>query len=75
MALFLRKYFPEDVRGKNEIEFLERKQVSMSIVEYAVKFAELAKFYPHYSETNAEFSKCIKFENGLRPEIKKAVGY
>ena len=39
------------------------------------KFVELAKFYPHYSEATAEFSKCIKFENGLRPEIKKAVGY
>ena len=35
----------------------------------------MAKFYPHYAEENAEFSKCIKFENGLRPEIKKAVGY
>lgn len=35
----------------------------------------MAKFYPHYDGANAEFSKCIKFENGLRPEIKKAVGY
>ncbi|XP_058783872.1 uncharacterized protein LOC131658615 [Vicia villosa] len=32
------------------------------------------KFYPHYNEA-AEFSKCIKFGNGLRPEIKKAIGY
>ena len=47
----------------------------MSVVEYAAKFAELAKFYPHYTEENAGFSKCIKFENGLRPEFKKAVGY
>ena len=72
---FLRKYFPEDVRGKKEIEFLELKQGNMSVVEYAAKFTELAKFYPHYAEENAEFSKCIKFENGLRPKIKKAVGY
>ena len=71
----LRKYFPEDVCGKKEIEFLELKQGSMSVVEYAAKFAELAKFYPHYAEENAEFSKCIKFENSLRPEINKAVGY
>ena len=71
----MRKYFPEDVRGKKEIEFLELKQGSMSVVEYAAKFTELAKFYPHYSGANAEFSKCIKFENGLRPKIKKAVGY
>ena len=36
---------------------------------------ELAKFYPHYSTETVEFLKCIKFENGLCPEIKKAVGY
>ncbi|XP_050909944.1 uncharacterized protein LOC127123807 [Lathyrus oleraceus] len=72
---FLRKYYPEDVRGKKEIEFLELKQGNLSVTEYAAKFTELAKFYPHYDGANAEFSKCIKFENGLRPEIKKAVGY
>ncbi|XP_050919702.1 uncharacterized protein LOC127137274 [Lathyrus oleraceus] len=72
---FLRKYYPEDVRGKKEIEFLELKQGNLSVTEYAAKFTELAKFYPHYDGANAESSKCIKFENGLRPEIKKAVGY
>ncbi|XP_058746292.1 uncharacterized protein LOC131619185 [Vicia villosa] len=46
----------------------------MSVTEYAAKFVELAKFYPHYNEATAEFSKCIKFENGLRLEIKKGVG-
>ncbi|XP_058784423.1 uncharacterized protein LOC131659226 [Vicia villosa] len=72
---FLRKYFPEDVRGKKEIEFLKLKQGSKSVVEYAAKFGELAKFFNHYDGPNDEFSKCIKFENGLRPEIKKAVSY
>jgi hypothetical protein len=72
---FLNRYFPEDVRGKKEIEFLELKQGDMSVTEYAAKFVELAKFYPHYSADTAEFSKCIKFENGLRPEIKRAIGY
>ncbi|XP_058781796.1 uncharacterized protein LOC131656028 [Vicia villosa] len=38
-------------------------------------FVELAKFYPHYSEATADFSKCVKFENGLRSEIKKAIDY
>ena len=47
----------------------------MSVTEYTARFVELAKFYPHYSEATAEFSKCVKFENGLRPEIKQAVGY
>ena len=72
---FLDKYFPEDVRGKKEIEFLELKQGHMSVTEYAAKFVELAKFYPHYTTETAEFSKCIKFENGLRADIKRAIGY
>ncbi|XP_058726738.1 uncharacterized protein LOC131598124 [Vicia villosa] len=37
---FLRKYYPEDVRGKKEIEFLELKQGNMSVTEYAAKFSE-----------------------------------
>ncbi|XP_058753510.1 uncharacterized protein LOC131626691 [Vicia villosa] len=72
---FLRKYFPEDVRGRKEIEFLELKQGSMSVIAYAAKFGELAKFYQHYDGPTGKFLKCIKFENGLRPEIKKAISY
>jgi len=69
---FLNRYFPEDVRGKKEIEL---KQGDMTVTEYAAKFVELAMFYPHYTAETAEFSKCIKFENGLRAEIKRAIGY
>jgi len=72
---FLNRYFLEDVRGKKEIEFLEMKQGDISVTEYAAKFVELTKFYPHYTPETAEFSKCIKFENGLRVEIKQAIGY
>ncbi|XP_058784020.1 uncharacterized protein LOC131658779 [Vicia villosa] len=72
---FLRKYYPEGVRGKKEIEFHELKQGNMSVTDYAAKFTELAKFYPYYDGEGAEFSKCVKFENGLRSEIKKAIGY
>ena len=57
---FLDRYYPEDVRGKKEIEFLELKQGDMSVIEYAAKFVELAKFYPQYTAETAEFSKCIK---------------
>jgi len=35
---FLNRYFPEDVRGKKEIEFLELKQGDISVTEYAAKF-------------------------------------
>ncbi|XP_058746255.1 uncharacterized protein LOC131619135 [Vicia villosa] len=72
---FLRKYYLESVPGKKEIEFHELKQGNMSVSDYAAKFTELAKFYPYYDGEGAEFSKCLKFKNGLRSEIKKAIGY
>src|ERR1044072_6822594 len=73
---FLRRYFPEDIRGKKEIEFLELKQGNKSMSEYATKFTELAKYYANYpNDTDGEFSKCIKFENGLRDEIKQGIRY
>ncbi|XP_058788349.1 uncharacterized protein LOC131662545 [Vicia villosa] len=73
---FLRKYFPEDVRGRREIEFLELKQDNMTVPEYAAKFVELAKYYTLYNNDEVgEFLKCIKFENGLRDEIKQGIKY
>ena len=51
---FLRKYFPEDVRGKKEIEFLELKQGNRSVTEYAAKFTELSKYYTPYDEAVAD---------------------
>ncbi|XP_050920273.1 uncharacterized protein LOC127137909 [Lathyrus oleraceus] len=72
---FMRNYFPEDVYGKKEIEFLELKQGNLSVTEYASRFVELVKFYPHYSEATNEFLKCIKFKSGLHPEMKQAIGY
>ena len=57
---FMSRYFPEDVRGKKEIEFLELKQCDMSVTEYAVKFVELAKFYPHYTAETAGFSNQLR---------------
>ncbi|XP_058774497.1 uncharacterized protein LOC131648787 [Vicia villosa] len=69
---FLRKYYPESVRGKKEIEFHELKQGNMSVTDYAAKFTELAKFYPYYDGEGAEFSKCVKFENGIFEEDNAA---
>jgi len=64
---FLRKYFPEDLRTRKEVEFLNLKQGSLSVAEYAAKFEELSRFCP-YAE-GAMVSKCVKFESGLRLEI------
>jgi len=43
---FLKKYFPADLRSKNEVEFLQLKQGSMSVAEYVAKFEELSRFCP-----------------------------
>lgn len=72
---FLKRYFPEDVCGKKEIEFLELKQGNSIIVEYVAKFEELVIFCPHYNDAIAEVSKCIKFENWLCPKIKQGIRY
>jgi len=66
---FFKKYFSEDLRNKKEAEFLNLKQGSMSVAEYAAKYEELSRFCPYINVEDAMVSKCVKFENGLRPEI------
>lgn len=58
---FLDKYFPADVRNPKEIEFSELEQGNMYVVDYASKFVELSKLYPHYNGVDVEGSKCVKF--------------
>ncbi|XP_058767704.1 uncharacterized protein LOC131641421 [Vicia villosa] len=72
---FLETYFLEDFCGKKEVEFLELKQGNGTVAEYAAKFQELIKYCPHYNTMNGERSKCLKFVNDLRHDIKKAIGY
>jgi len=70
---FLEKYFPNDVRRTKEIEFMQFKQGNMSVGEYASKFEELGKYSTFFYHPD-ERMKCIKFEDRLRPELKKEVG-
>jgi len=70
---FLEKYFPNDVRRAKEIEFMQLKQGSMTVGEYASKFEELGKYSTFFYHPE-EWMKCIKFENGLRDELRKTVG-
>jgi hypothetical protein len=72
---FLNMYFPADVRNKKVIEFMELKQGNMSVAEYTAKFESLCRFAPHYNTVEAEYDKCVKFENGLRPEVKHMIGF
>ncbi|MCI53984.1 pol polyprotein, partial [Trifolium medium] len=69
------KYFPADVRNWKVVEFLELKQGNMSVAEYATKFEALGAFSPYYNTPEAEYDKCIKFESGLRPEVKHLIGF
>ncbi|XP_050897658.1 uncharacterized protein LOC127104517 [Lathyrus oleraceus] len=72
---FREKYFPKDVHNKKEIEFLEMKQGNSIVVEYVDNFEESVKFCPYYNNAAVERSKSIKFESGLRSEIKKGICY
>jgi len=72
---FSGKYFPADVRNKKEFEFLELKQGSMTVAEYAAKVDELSGFCLYINAVEAEVSKCLKFENELCPEIKQFIDY
>ncbi|XP_058754433.1 uncharacterized protein LOC131627610 [Vicia villosa] len=75
---FLREYFPEDVHGKKEIEFLDIRQGNKSVVEYAAKFeikksssyqkirifADLVDFCQIYEEDNNAHCRVINEKRG-----------
>ncbi|XP_020207559.1 uncharacterized protein LOC109792548 [Cajanus cajan] len=73
--VFLEKYFPDDVRSRKEMEFLELNQGNDTMAEYASKFDALVRYCTHYHGEGGERAKCIKFVNGLRPEVKNAINY
>ena len=57
------------------MEFLELKHGNMTVAEYAAKFEELVRYFPYYQGRDGESSICVKFLNGLRPEVKQAMNY
>ncbi|GAU22611.1 hypothetical protein TSUD_234330 [Trifolium subterraneum] len=64
-----------DVKNKKVVEFMKLEQGNMSVAEYAAKFESLCAFSPHYNTPEAENDKCVKFESGLRPDIKHIIGF
>ena len=70
---FLGNYFPGDLRKQKAREFLELKQGSMTVGEYAAKFQELAQYWPHFQHVDGGEDLCAQFESGLRPEIRTTV--
>jgi len=51
---------------------MQLKQENMTVGEYAFKFEELGK-YSIFFYHQEERMKCIKFEIGLTPELRKIV--
>ena len=70
---FLEKYFPMSARNQKEIEFLQLKQRNMIVGQYVSKFEELSKFSSYLKYNPDEAWKAVKFEYGLRLEIKNGV--
>ncbi|MCI59689.1 GRAS family transcription factor, partial [Trifolium medium] len=54
---------------------MELKQGGLSVSEYSAKFEDLCHFAPHYNTMEAEEDKWVKFDNGLRPDIKQLIGF
>ena len=71
---FLGHYFPENLKHAKEMEFLQLKQGSMSVGEYAAKFQNMSKYSNYYQLHTDERWRCRKFEEGLRWDIKDSVG-
>ncbi|XP_074342295.1 uncharacterized protein LOC141679803 [Apium graveolens] len=71
MELFLEKYLPSYMQDQLEMRFLDLKQENMTVVEYEVKFSELARFVPKY--VNTEAKKAKRFQQGLKPWIRNQV--
>ena len=68
-ARFLEKYFPDTARQDREAEFLALQQGDI-VQEYVNRFEHLARYS---SQNITEEWKCLKFERGLRLELKRVV--
>ena len=66
--IFMGKYFPDTARHAKAQEFLELKQGTMTVLEYVVRFKELARFADDYVAMN--MTKVRRFENGLKLSIR-----
>ncbi|KAL0384683.1 UNVERIFIED_CONTAM: Retrovirus-related Pol polyprotein from transposon.6 [Sesamum radiatum] len=66
------KYRPKMYRDKKRMEFLNLVQGDdQTVAEYELRFAALAKYAPEAVATQED--RCYRFEQGLRPEIKKGL--
>ena len=66
--LFMGKYFSDTARHAKAQEFLELKQGAMTVMDYVVRFTELARFVDDYVAN--DMAKVRRFENGLKLSIR-----
>ena len=66
--LFMGKYFSDTTRHAKAQEFLELKQGTMTVMDYVVRFTELARFSDDYVAT--DMAKVRRFDNGLKLSIR-----
>ncbi|XP_020249056.1 uncharacterized protein LOC109826435 [Asparagus officinalis] len=69
--IFYVKYFPSTVRKQKEQEFRKLEQGDKTVAEYEEEFTYLSKFAIHL--LGNEEDRARRFEEGLRPDIRKAV--
>ena len=62
------KFCPTSTRHAKAQEFLELRQGTMTMLEYVVKFIELACFTDDYVAT--DMTNVRKFEDGLKLSIR-----
>ena len=72
--LFMGKYFPASARHAKAREFLELRQGTITVLEYVVRFTELAHFGDDYVAIDS--AKVRKFKDGLKLSILgKIIGH
>ena len=68
---FLRKYFPEDVRGKKEIEFLELKQGNLSVVSMLPSLLSWPSFIRITLRKMLSFQSVLSLRMGYSRRLRK----
>ncbi|RZC12120.1 Glycine-rich RNA-binding protein RZ1A [Glycine soja] len=67
---FWRSIFQRMVKNRKENGVSRAETGKYDVAEYAARFENLVRYFPHYQGEAGERSKCVKFVNGLRPEVK-----
>ncbi|KNA03297.1 hypothetical protein SOVF_210560, partial [Spinacia oleracea] len=63
------QFYPQSLQLQMESEFIHLKQRNMTVLEYAVKFNELARFAPDLVSTDRQ--RMNRFEGGLNVDLQE----